>query len=152
MRLPTRAFPSICGGLFENGDRGVDAARWALEYALKEEPATVGAAGERIFFCGDTMRIMAPITPKEFFHTAGNFCEHHDEAQRVGFSHPVLPGIMFFQKVDAIIDPDEPIVYPEHLTEELDYELELAVVPKKSEKYFQAIILCTTKHRLGWPR
>ena len=59
---------------------------------------------------------------------------------------------MFFQKVDAIIDPDEPIVYPEHLTEELDYELELAVMLKKSEKYFQAIILCTTKHRLGWPR
>ena len=30
------------------------------------------------------------------------------------------PGIMFFQNVDAIIGPDEPIVYPEHLTEELD--------------------------------
>src|SRR6266404_7073933 len=67
MRLPTRAFPSICGGLFENGDRGVDAARWALEYALKEEPATVGAAGERIFFCGDIMRIMAPSLRKNSF-------------------------------------------------------------------------------------
>ena len=43
---------------------------------------------------------------------------------------PVLPWIMFFQNVDAIIGPDEPIVYPEHLTEELDYELELAVVLK----------------------
>src|SRR6266478_4109886 len=83
-------------GLFENGDRGVDAARCALEYALKEEPATVGAAGEPILFCGDTTRIMAPITPKEFFHTAGNFGEHHDEAQKVGSSHPVLPWIMFF--------------------------------------------------------
>ena len=38
------------------------------------------------------------------------------------------PWIVFFQNVDAIIGPDEPIVYPEHLTEELDYELELAVV------------------------
>ncbi len=76
------------------------------------------------------MRIMAPIIPKEFFHTAGNFGEHHEEAQKAGFSHPVLPWIMFFQNVDAIIGPDEPIVYPEHLTEELDYELELAVVLK----------------------
>ena len=35
---------------------------------------------------------------------------------------------MFFQNVDAIVGPDEPVIYPEHLTEELDYELELAVV------------------------
>jgi len=59
---------------------------------------------------------------------------------------------MFFQNVDAIIGPDEPIVYPEHRTEELDYELELAVVLNKSEKHFPAIILCTAKHPLGWPR
>ncbi len=98
------------------------------------------------------MRIMAPIIPKEFFHTAGNFGEHHEEAQKAGFSHPVLPWIMFFQNVDAIIGPDEPIVYPEHLTEELDYELELAVVLKKSGKHFSAIIPCTAKHPLGWPR
>jgi hypothetical protein len=32
---------------------------------------------------------------------------------------------MFFQNVDAIIGPDEPIVYPKHLTEELDYKLSL---------------------------
>jgi hypothetical protein len=77
-----------------------------------------------MFFCGDTtMRIMAPIIPKEFFHTAGNFGEHHKEAQKVGFPHPVLPWITFFKNVDAIIGPDEPIVYPKHLTVELDYEL-----------------------------
>ena len=98
---------------------------------MKEGPATAGAAGEPIFFCGDTMRIMAPIIPKEFFHTAGNFGEHREEAQRAGFSHPVRPWIMFFQNVDAIIGRNERIVYPEHLTEELDYELELAVVLKE---------------------
>ena len=35
---------------------------------------------------------------------------------------------MFFQNVDAIVGPEEPVVYPEGLTKELDYELELAVV------------------------
>ena len=80
----------------------------------------------------------APIFPKKFFHTAGNFREHHEEAQKAGFSHPVLPWIVFFQNVDAIIGPDEPIVYPEHLTKELDYELELALVLKKSGKHFGA--------------
>ena len=43
----------------------------------------------------------------------------------------IAPWINFFQNVDAIVGPDEPVIYPEHLTEELDYELELAVVLKK---------------------
>jgi 2-keto-4-pentenoate hydratase/2-oxohepta-3-ene-1,7-dioic acid hydratase in catechol pathway len=76
--------------------------------------------------------------PKKFFHTAGNFREHHLEAQRAGFSHPVLPWIVFFQNVDAIIGSEEPIIFPEHLTQELDYELELAVVLKKAGKHFLA--------------
>ena len=130
--------PSNMRELFENGDRGLDAARAALEYALKEGPEMTGVPGEPIFFHRGTVRIKAPIVPKKFFHTAGNFREHHAEAQKAGFSHPVLPWIVFFQNVDAIIGPDEPIVYPEHLTEELDYELELAVVLKKTGKHFSA--------------
>jgi 2-keto-4-pentenoate hydratase/2-oxohepta-3-ene-1,7-dioic acid hydratase in catechol pathway len=130
--------PADMRGLFENGDRGLDAARAALAYALKKGPATTGASGEPVFFGREAVQIKAPIVPKKFFHTAGNFREHHEEAQKSGFSHPVLPWIVFFQNVDAIIGPDEPIVYPEHLTEELDYELELAVVLKKTGKHFSA--------------
>ena len=66
--------------------------------------------------------------PKKFFHTAGNFREHEDESKNVDWSHEIAPWIVFFQNVDAIVGPDEPVVYPEHLTEELDYELELAVI------------------------
>jgi 2-keto-4-pentenoate hydratase/2-oxohepta-3-ene-1,7-dioic acid hydratase in catechol pathway len=82
------------------------------------------------------VRLRAPIVPKKFLHTAGNFREHEEESKRVGWSHEIAPWIVFFQNVDAIIGPDEPIVYPEHLTEELDYELELAVVVSKSGKWF----------------
>jgi 2-keto-4-pentenoate hydratase/2-oxohepta-3-ene-1,7-dioic acid hydratase in catechol pathway len=128
--------PANMRGLFENGDRGLDAARTALDYATKHGPEVRGAAGEPVFFRCEAVRIKAPIQPKKFFHTAGNFREHHEEAQKAGFSHPVLPWIVFFQNVDAIIGPDEPIVYPEHLTQELDYELELALVLKKSGKHF----------------
>jgi len=80
----------------------------------------------------------APIVPKKFFHTAGNFREHEDESKRVGWSHAIAPWIVFFQNVDAIVGPDYPVVYPEHLTEELDYELELAVVIGKSGNWFSA--------------
>jgi 2-keto-4-pentenoate hydratase/2-oxohepta-3-ene-1,7-dioic acid hydratase in catechol pathway len=82
------------------------------------------------------VRLRAPIIPKKFIHTAGNFREHEEESKRVAWSHEIAPWIVFFQNVDAIIGPDEPIVYPEHLTEELDYELELAVVVSKAGKWF----------------
>ena len=84
----------------------------------------------------EDVRLRAPIVPKKFFHTAGNFREHEEESKNVDWSHRIAPWINFFQNVDAIVGPDEPIIYPEHLTEELDYELELAVVVRKAGKWF----------------
>jgi 2-keto-4-pentenoate hydratase/2-oxohepta-3-ene-1,7-dioic acid hydratase in catechol pathway len=82
------------------------------------------------------VKLRAPIIPKKFFHTAGNFREHEEESKNVDWAHAIAPWINFFQNIDAIVGPDEPIIYPEHLTEELDYELELAVVLKKAGKWF----------------
>ena len=90
--------------------------------------------GERVPLAD--VRLRAPIVPKKFFHTAGNFADHHRELQAVDWSHPVHKGIVFFQNVDAIIGPDDEIVYPEGLTKELDYELELAIIIGKSGKFF----------------
>ncbi len=84
----------------------------------------------------EEVRLRAPIVPKKFFHTAGNFREHEEESKNVDWSHEIAPWIVFFQNVDAIIGPDDPVVYPEHLTEELDYELELAVVIRKEGRWF----------------
>lgn len=101
-----------------------------------ERSGQVGETGEH--FDAASVKLNAPIIPKKFFHTAGNYQEHHEESLRVNWSHPVLPWIVFFQNVDAIIGPDDPIVYPHQLTSELDYELELAVIIGKSGKYFSA--------------
>jgi 2-keto-4-pentenoate hydratase/2-oxohepta-3-ene-1,7-dioic acid hydratase in catechol pathway len=90
--------------------------------------------GERLAL-GD-VKLRAPIIPKKFLHTAGNFREHEEESKRVNWSHEIAPWIVFFQNVDAIVGPDEPVVYPEHLTQELDYELELAIVVSKAGKWF----------------
>jgi len=84
------------------------------------------------------VRLRAPIIPKKFFHTAGNFREHEEESKNVNWSHEIAPWIVFFQNVDAIIGPDDPIIYPSHLTNELDYELELTIVIKKAGKHFKA--------------
>jgi len=93
-------------------------------------------AGEHRALAGADLE--APIVPKKFFHTAGNFQEHEEDSKRVDWSHAIAPWIVFFQNVDAIVGPEEPVVYPEHLTEELDYELELAVVIGKAGKWFLA--------------
>jgi 2-keto-4-pentenoate hydratase/2-oxohepta-3-ene-1,7-dioic acid hydratase in catechol pathway len=97
-----------------------------------ERAATAG--GEQLAL--DDVTLRAPIVPKKFFHTAGNFREHEDESKRVDWSHKIAPWIVFLQNVDAIVGPDEPVVYPDHLTKELDYELELAVVIKQAGRDF----------------
>lgn len=106
--------------LFEMGEAGLDMARATTgpELALAD------------------VKLTAPIIPKKFFHTAGNFREHEEESKRAGWSHEIAPWIVFFQNVDAIIGPEEAVVYPDHLTSELDYELELAVVIGKAGKHF----------------
>ena len=91
-------------------------------------------AGERAALAD--VKLRTPLIPKKFFHTAGNFREHKEESEQVNWSHDIAPWIVFFQNVDAMIGQDDPVIYPEHLTEELDYELELAVVIGKPGKWF----------------
>ena len=118
---------------YVEGDEVVELAVASMrEYFEREEPP--GPTGRRFPLAG--LDLHAPIVPKKFFHTAGNFREHEEESKRVNWSHKISPWIVFFQNVDAIVGPDEPVVYPEHLTEELDYELELAVVIRKPGKWF----------------
>ncbi len=139
--------PPDMRALFGGGEASLEAARKALDYVahLKKAGGDVtgdvlgdvtGPGGEVLLYSFNDVHLRAPIIPKKFFHTAGNFREHHEEATKAGFSHPVMPWIVFFQNTDAIIGPDEAVIYPEHLTQELDYELELAVVLKKSGKHF----------------
>ncbi|MGB6251247.1 MAG: fumarylacetoacetate hydrolase family protein [Terriglobales bacterium] len=143
-RLADALAPPDMRELFQGGDTSLEAARKARDYVahLDADVTThaaghaTGPGGETLIYALGDIRLKAPIIPKKFFHTAGNFREHHEEATKAGFSHPVMPWIVFFQNVDAIIGPDEPVIYPEHLTEELDYELELAVVLKKAGKHF----------------
>lgn len=101
-----------------------------------EAEGRVTETGERLRY--EDVRLEAPIRPKKFFHTAGNFIDHHNELTAVDWSHPVHKGIVFFQNLDAIIGPDDDIVYPEGLTKELDYELEMAIVIGKPGKFFTA--------------
>jgi 2-keto-4-pentenoate hydratase/2-oxohepta-3-ene-1,7-dioic acid hydratase in catechol pathway len=135
-RLADALVPPEMRALFEGGNTSLEAARKAFDYVVQQDSDVAGPHGENVFYATDEITLKAPLIPKKFFHTAGNFREHHEEATKAGFSHPVMPWIVFFQNVDAIIGHDEAVIYPEHLTQELDYELELAVVLKKGGKHF----------------
>jgi len=135
-RLAEALVPANMRALFEGGDTSLEAAHKAFVHATQIGAEAIGPRGEALFHSLGEVTLKAPINPKKFFHTAGNFREHHEEATKAGFSHPVLPWIVFFQNVDAIIGHEEAVIYPEHLTQELDYELELAVILKKNGKNF----------------
>jgi 2-keto-4-pentenoate hydratase/2-oxohepta-3-ene-1,7-dioic acid hydratase in catechol pathway len=139
-RMVEEMVPSDMRGLFGGGDTSLNIARKALDHVahLDSTASKAGPRGETVIYSCGGVQLKAPIIPKKFFHTAGNFREHHEEATKAGFSHPVMPWIVFFQNTDAIIGPGAPVIYPEHLTAELDYELELAVVLKKAGKHFTA--------------
>nr|MDQ2895788.1 fumarylacetoacetate hydrolase family protein [Actinomycetota bacterium] len=136
-----------CGVLEDGHVRVIDGLATMRElFESGEDPATVGAGanGERIAL--EDVRLRAPIIPKKFFHTSGNYREHEVESKVVNWSHEIAPWIVFFQNVDAIIGPEDPVVYPSHLTNELDYELELAVILNRAGKHFDA---AEAEHYIG---
>jgi 2-keto-4-pentenoate hydratase/2-oxohepta-3-ene-1,7-dioic acid hydratase in catechol pathway len=110
-RLADALVPPNMRDLFSGGDTSLEAAHKALDHALGSDSLS-GPRGEPVFYSADEVTLQAPIAPRKFFHATG------------------------FQNVDAIIGHDEPVIYPEHLTQELDCEIALAVVLKKSGKYF----------------
>ena len=141
MKLVTFTDPderTRCGSLTDGHITVMDGVATMRElFQSGEDPATVarGANGERLAL-GD-VRLRAPIIPKKFFHTSGNYREHEQESKVVGWTHEIAPRIVFFQNIDAIIGPEDPVVYPSHLTNELDHELELAVIISQTGKNFE---------------
>ena len=107
--------------LFQGGDTSLEAAQKAFDYVLHND-GSPGPRGEAIFYSPAEITLKAPIIPRKFFQTS------HDAAPATSWS-------VFFQNVDAIIGHDEPVIYPEHLTEELDCDPQLAIVLKKGGKH-----------------
>src|ERR1700675_5095977 len=112
-RMADALVPPDMRALFGGGDTSLDAARQALDFVKHIGTGVSGPRGERVIYSLADVQLKAPIIPKKFFHTAGNFREHHEEATKAGFSHPVMPWLVFFQNTDAIIGHDEPVIYPE---------------------------------------
>ena len=73
--------PSNMRGLFENGDRGLDAAQTALEYATRGGPETKGVSGEPIFFRRELIAEFLALPPDSQAKSVVN--SHADQARFV---------------------------------------------------------------------
>jgi 2-keto-4-pentenoate hydratase/2-oxohepta-3-ene-1,7-dioic acid hydratase in catechol pathway len=104
--------------LIRDGDRGLDAARRALE------------TGEAVV----PDRLLAPLRPGKILCSGVNYASHADENPDAVM--PTEP--FFFSKLpSAVIGPGEPIVIPRPEME-ADYEVELAMVLGKRLKHASA--------------
>ena len=87
----------------------------------------------------DSVRLLAPIPrPNKAIALAGNYSEHIKEAGRaLGLSHSPRETTVprpFIMPPTVVIGPDEQIPWPAY-SEQVDYEIELAVIIGKTAKY-----------------
>ena len=122
--------------LFEGGDRSLDAARAALAHA-ESQRAAEGADGDPVFYRREEINLKAPILPRSSSTPRAIFASTMKRPPRPGFRILSCRGSCFSRTLTPL-SADEPVIYPPHLTQELDYELELAVVLKKAGKHFTA--------------
>jgi len=119
--------------VLERGDSCLDAIRRMAESAPEAIPA-------------DSVRLLAPIPrPGKILALAGNYSEHIKEASvhhgyKLGLSDSPRQTTVprpFLMPPTVVIGPGETIPWPDY-SEEIDYELELAVVIGKKGKYINA--------------
>jgi 2-keto-4-pentenoate hydratase/2-oxohepta-3-ene-1,7-dioic acid hydratase in catechol pathway len=70
------------------------------------------------------VRLVAPILPSKVIAIGKNYADH---AREMGGEPPAEP-VVFSKPSTAVVGPGEAIVYPEKLSERVDFEGELAVV------------------------
>jgi 2-keto-4-pentenoate hydratase/2-oxohepta-3-ene-1,7-dioic acid hydratase in catechol pathway len=70
------------------------------------------------------VRLLAPVLPSKVVAIGKNYADH---AREMGGEAPPEP-VIFLKPSTAVVGPRDPIVYPVHLSDRVDFEGELAVV------------------------
>jgi 2-keto-4-pentenoate hydratase/2-oxohepta-3-ene-1,7-dioic acid hydratase in catechol pathway len=105
-----------------NGNEDAEGRAWRVDGDPFGACTVTGAPAE-------IARRLAPLAPVQILGIGLNYRRHAEETQAKIPEYPIL----FFKGVNAVQDPDGPIVLPGHLASaEVDYEGELAVVIGKT--------------------
>jgi 2-keto-4-pentenoate hydratase/2-oxohepta-3-ene-1,7-dioic acid hydratase in catechol pathway len=92
-------------------------------YRLASGPGDGLQAGPKVAAL-DEVTLLAPCQPTKIVAVGQNYAAH---AAEVGGSVPPEP-MLFLKPPSAVIGPGAAIAYPQHLSNQVDYEAELAVV------------------------
>jgi 2-keto-4-pentenoate hydratase/2-oxohepta-3-ene-1,7-dioic acid hydratase in catechol pathway len=122
-----RAIPPDMNSFVRLGPIALQAATKTLNY-IKQRPAV--PVGEQLIYPFEAVTILAPLRPGKILCSGINYRGHEEENPDAEM--PSEP--FFFAKLtSAVIGPGEPIVKPK-LTQQLDYEVEFAVIIGKRMK------------------
>ena len=124
-RAVGEAFPSTMLGLIDLGPDALAAIARAVE-------ATDGARPAGLAVPVENLRLLAPIPRprKNIFGIGLNYAPHVDESARALDTAKDLPEkpVVFSKPPTAVIGPGDPIRHDGAMTQQLDWEVELAVV------------------------
>ncbi|MEM8797583.1 MAG: fumarylacetoacetate hydrolase family protein [Pseudomonadota bacterium] len=118
-------FPDRMLDLIDEGPDMLDALKRALDESADRRPAGVARPLENA-------KLLAPIPRprKNVFGIGLNYVDHIEESSRSLDTAKELPEkpVIFSKPPTAIIGPDEPIEHNGEITQQLDWEVELAVI------------------------
>ncbi len=138
-RMADALVPPDMRALFRGGDTSLEAAHKALDYVAHLGASGVdvtGPRGETLIYSLRRHSAQGAHHSEEIFSHGGQFSRAPRRSDQGGFFASGHAVDRFLSEHRRDHRPDEPVIYPEHLTQELDYELELAVVLKKAGKHF----------------
>jgi len=133
--LASARIPRDMIGFLQGGDKALEAARRTLVFVAERARNGKGLRGERLSYALSEVRLLAPIArPGKILAAGKNYAEHVAEAADNGKAE-LRPFPGGFVKVSSVVvGPDDPVELA-HVTEQLDYEVELALVIGKPCRY-----------------
>lgn len=122
-------------GFLQGGERAVKAAQHTLEY-VQNQRSIAGISGEKLRYRLADVKLLSPIPrPGKILAAGKNYAEHAKEGAKAGAPVELRPFPGGFVKLpEVVIGPDDPVEIA-HVTTQLDYEVELAIVIGKQGRY-----------------
>ncbi len=136
-RLVDATVPDDLVDILTGGQRTLDTI-WDAVHFVESNGVERGPDGERVLYALDDVKLLAPIRrPGKILAAGKNYADHVAETAS---SHPAAPSDEkpiprgFVKVSSVVVGPNEPVVVPS-VTEQLDYEVELALVIGKKGRY-----------------
>ncbi len=125
--------PRDMTGFLQGGDKAIAAAHRVVDLLGGRNDAT-GLAGERLTYALDEVKLLAPIArPGKILAAGKNYADHAAEGASGKVDLRPFPG-GFVKVSSTVINPGDPVeIAP--VTEQLDYEVELALVIGRSGRF-----------------